>query len=379
MIHNAPAFAAAGTLLQEDSAPAILLSNVCKRFGAFDALKSCSLTIPRGSFVSLLGPSGCGKTTLLRMIGGFERQTSGSISVQGHLVDGLPPNKRDVNTVFQRYALFPHKTVAENVAFPLELKEIPKAERGRRVSEMLALVHLEGLEMRRPAQLSGGQAQRVALARALAADPAVLLLDEPLAALDLKLRKAMQLELRRIQMEIGTTFLYVTHDQEEALTMSDSIVLMERGEIVQQGTPMEIYDQPRTKFASQFIGEANLLQGKVSERREGAIVVATSGISVLASTTEGPGVGYNAILSIRPEQLAIEAVNGAKRPCATNSCRGVVRRRIFMGHIIRMTVEISPDLTLTVEHGSARKEQFDEGTPVIVSWTADAKIGRAHV
>ncbi len=272
MSDSRPAASAAGPVAVGE-APAIELEAICKRFGRVCAVEECTLTVPRGAFVSLLGPSGCGKTTLLRLIGGFERQDGGTIRVHGDVVDGLPPNKRNVNTVFQGYALFPHKTVFDNVAFPLEIKRVPKAERRERVREMLALVRLEGMEQRRAAQLSGGQKQRVALARALVGRPEVLLFDEPLAALDLKLRKTMQFELRRIQRELRTTFLYVTHDQSEALTMSDQIVLMDGGQVVQEGGPVDLYERPSSVFASSFIGETNLLAGEVAakwRRRPGA-------------------------------------------------------------------------------------------------------------
>src|SRR5215467_10863062 len=227
--------------------------------GTVRAVDSVSLAIRSNEFFTLLGPSGCGKTTLLRLIAGFEMQDSGTIAVEGKSLDGLPPYRRPVNTVFQSYAVFPHLTVAENVAFGLDMTRHPRAEIEARVKEMLGLVKLEGLESRKPAQLSGGQQQRVALARALANKPRVLLLDEPLSALDLKLRTEMQLELKRLQHEIGVTFVFVTHDQHEALTMSDRIAVMRAGHILQVGTPEEIYEHPTARFVADFIGETNLL------------------------------------------------------------------------------------------------------------------------
>jgi spermidine/putrescine transport system ATP-binding protein len=227
--------------------------------GAVRALDGVSVGIRGNEFFTLLGPSGCGKTTLLRLIAGFETQDSGTITVDGKSLDGLPPYRRPVNTVFQSYAVFPHLTVAGNVAFGLEMQRWPRAEIASRVNEMLALVKLEGLEARRPAQLSGGQQQRVALARALATRPRVLLLDEPLSALDLKLRTEMQLELKRLQHEVGVTFIFVTHDQHEALTMSDRIAVMRAGRILQVGTPEEIYEYPNERYVADFIGETNLL------------------------------------------------------------------------------------------------------------------------
>lgn len=358
----------------DDEVAAIELKGVSKRFGRVEAVRDCSLTVGRGSFVSLLGPSGCGKTTLLRMIGGFERQDTGTIAIHGTVVNRLPPNKRNVNTVFQRYALFPHKNVSENIAFTLEIMGWPKARRQERVRQMLALVHLEEMEERRAAQLSGGQAQRVALARALAGEPEVLLLDEPLAALDLKLRKAMQLELRRIQEEVGTTFLYVTHDQEEALTMSDTIVLMDQGRIVQAGPPDEIYDRPQTVFASRFVGEVNLLRGRVVTKDPSGIEVAVGDLTVLAPPTSELAVGDSAALSIRPERLIIATDSNVFRPGLENRVEGVVRRRVFLGHLERFLVEVGPDLTITVEQGAYGSGGQAVGGRVEVRWPKEAVI-----
>ena len=239
----------------------IVLEGVRKEFGDFVAVERADFAIARGEFFSLLGPSGCGKTTLLKMIAGFEQPTSGKVMLEGVDVSNVPPHKRNVNTVFQQYALFPHMSMLDNVAFGLRAKKVPAGEARRRAREMLDVVKLGEFAHRRPAQLSGGQQQRVALARALVNMPAALLLDEPLAALDLKLREAMQLELKRIQREVGITFIFVTHDQGEALTMSDRIAVMSRGRVEQIGTPEEIYDQPASIFVAGFIGSANLLPG----------------------------------------------------------------------------------------------------------------------
>ena len=242
--------------MSDSAMPAdVRLEEVVKEFGETRAVDGISLEIPRGSFFALLGPSGCGKTTTLRMIGGFEEVTSGRIFLGDRDVVGLPPYKRDVNTVFQSYALFPHMTIEENVAFGLQRKGLPKAEVRTRVSEILELVGLAGRETSKPRQLSGGQQQRVALARAIVCNPRVLLLDEPLGALDLKLRKQMQLELKRIQNEVGITFVHVTHDQEEAMTMADTIAVMNGGRIEQLGTPAELYERPRTAFVAGFLGK----------------------------------------------------------------------------------------------------------------------------
>ena len=249
----------------------IVLEDVSKRFGAVVAVDAVNLTIPGGEFFSMLGPSGCGKTTTLRMIGGFEEPTSGRILLQGEDVTWVPPAKRNVNMVFQAYGLFPHMTVAENVAFGLRIKRVGRAETTARVADALRIVRLEGLNERRPRQLSGGQQQRVALARALVNRPAALLLDEPLGALDLKLRRQMQLELKSIAAQTATTFVYVTHDQEEALTMSDRIAVMNEGVVEQVAEPRELYEHPGTAFVAGFIGISNLLALRVDERRAGVL------------------------------------------------------------------------------------------------------------
>jgi spermidine/putrescine transport system ATP-binding protein len=256
---------------------AVELREVSKRFGEVEAVHQVSLQIREGEFFSLLGPSGCGKTTTLRMIAGFERPDAGEILIRGQRMNEVPPFHRPVNTVFQHYALFPHMTVFENVAFGLEMKRLPREEIRRRVAEALRLVRLTGLENRYPRQLSGGQQQRVALARALVNRPAVLLLDEPLGALDLKLRKEMQLELKNLQHQVGITFIYVTHDQEEAMTMSDRIAVMNQGRVLQVGTPVEIYERPATRFVADFIGETNFLEGRLVAFEEGYARVEVEG------------------------------------------------------------------------------------------------------
>ena len=248
-----------------DEAAAILLDGVSKSFGTFEAVREASFPISDGEFFTMLGPSGCGKTTTLRMIAGFEQPTAGKIELRGADVTDVPANRRNVNMVFQHYALFPHMSVYDNVAFGLKLKKVPKAEEKVRVSEILEIVALAGMEKRKPSQLSGGQQQRVALARALVNNPAALLLDEPLGALDVKLRRALQLELKRVQHETGTTFVYVTHDQEEALAMSDRIAVMNHGVVDQIGSPREIYEQPATPFVADFVGSLNALDVEVAE------------------------------------------------------------------------------------------------------------------
>ena len=286
------------------------------RAGEVRALDGVSIRIEANAFYTLLGPSGCGKTTLLRLIGGFETQDSGSIHMHGQKLDGLPPWRRPVNTVFQSYAVFPHMTVAQNIAFGLQMQRRPKAQIAARVAEMLALVRLDGLGERRPSQLSGGQQQRVALARALASSPRVLLLDEPLSALDLKLRTAMQLELKRLQAALGITFIFVTHDQHEALTMSDRIAVMRGGRILQIGSPEDIYERPATRFVADFIGETNLFDAaRLGDRR----FRLASG-EVLTAADDAPG----AILAIRPERAWLTAAG-------QGNLAGTVEQVVYLG------------------------------------------------
>jgi spermidine/putrescine transport system ATP-binding protein len=282
---------------------AVEFERVRKVFGAgaqeVVALRDVSLAIPENAFFTLLGPSGCGKTTLLRLVAGFEEPTSGRVLLHGRSIEGLPPHRRPVNTVFQSYALFPHMSVRQNIAFGLEMMRVPRREADGRVAEMLALVKLAGMEHRRPAELSGGQQQRVALARALASRPQVLLLDEPLSALDLKLRKEMQVELKRLQAETRVTFVFVTHDQEEALTMSDRLAVMDHGEVLQVGTPREIYDHPVRRFVADFIGETNFLPA-VAEAG-GALRV--DGL-LLPAAAEAPA-GRDVTIAVRPERARL--------------------------------------------------------------------------
>lgn len=361
----------ASPLYSLDGPPAVLVTAVSKQFGGADAVRQVSLATDAGQFVSILGPSGCGKTTLLRLIGGFERQDSGSVRVHGRCVDDLPPNKRDVNTVFQRYALFPHKNVRENILFPLEVGGVPKSEREQRVREMIDLVHLEGFESRDVTKLSGGQAQRVALARALAARPSVLLLDEPLAALDLKLRKELQLELRRVQEELGTTFLYVTHDQEEALTMSDRIVVMNEGEVVQEGIPKDIYERPASVFVSRFIGEANLLRGTVASADSHVTQVAVQGETISAPSSE-MSAGEAVVVSVRPEAVRIEI--GANEAGDRNGFVGAVKRVVFLGGTVRCFVELPEGGTLIVQALPKEVVGLESGQQVSVGWEIDDSV-----
>ena len=320
---------------EEDGLAAIELVSVEKEFtaGGHDvrAVEHVDLRIAEGEFFSLLGPSGCGKTTTLRMIAGFEEPTSGQILLHGRDMVGVPPFRRDVNMVFQQYALFPHMDVFENVAFGLRRKKVAKGEIARRVAEALALVELQGREKRRPRQLSGGQQQRVALARALVNRPRALLLDEPLGALDLKLRQAMQLELKRIQREVGITFVYVTHDQEEALTMSDRLVVMNAGRIEQLGSPRELYEYPATRFVANFIGTSNILTGRL-ERKGDAWALTGLGPDqrVLVTDAGQAPQGQEVELAVRPEKMVLRGEHDPPPPdrCAL---RVTVTEVVYLG------------------------------------------------
>ena len=283
------------------------LKNLKKSFAPGEAvLQGINLTIRQGEFVTLLGASGCGKTTTLRIIAGLEQPDSGNVWLEGQDVTALEPNQRDVNTVFQNYALFPHMNVADNIGYGLKIRKAPKAEIKKKVKEMLELVQLEGYEKRKPSELSGGQKQRVAIARALANNPRVLLLDEPLGALDLQLRRTMQLELKRLQKKLGITFIYITHDQEEAINMSDRIVVMNQGQFEQIGTPDEIYNHPKTSYVAAFVGNANILKGTVAENNGHHIKVKLGDEMASIDTEEKVNVGENVTIALRGENILLE-------------------------------------------------------------------------
>ena len=323
----------------ETAAAAIELVGVAKEFvsqkDSVAAVDHIDLTIHEGEFFSMLGPSGCGKTTTLRMIAGFEEPTSGKVLLYGTDVTTTPPNRRDVNMVFQNYALFPHMTVAQNIAFGLERKGVGKSDVRKRVAESLELVELTGRERRRPGQLSGGQQQRVALARALVNHPRALLLDEPLGALDLKLRQNMQIELKRIQREVGITFVYVTHDQSEALTMSDRLVVMRDGKIEQLGTPRELYEQPATRFVAGFIGTSNILHGIVeSVGAAGAVMRTSEAESVVIPLRSTASSGQTIAATVRPEKMTMSL----SRPADGCALRATVSEVVYLGTSTNFTV-----------------------------------------
>ncbi len=384
---------------------AVELSDVTKTFGEIVAVEEMSLAIQDGEFFSLLGPSGCGKTTTLRMIAGFEQPTVGQVYIKGQPMAQIPAYRRPVNTVFQNYALFPHMSVAQNVAFGLQMKKVPKTEIRQRVAEVLALVQLPDMGERKPKQLSGGQQQRVALARALVNRPSVLLLDEPLGALDLKLRKAMQLELKQIQAEVGITFIYVTHDQEEALTMSDRIAVMSDGVVQQVGQPREIYEHPGSRFVADFIGETNFVDGQVTELAD-VIMVSSGDVHMLgAPSKQSIEVGQGVTLAIRPEKInlyphgevdvmkagfdleQLAEVFGDRPPSGSVDMRqflatessnvvldGQVKEVIYIGTDTRYRVSVGLNVEVDVRmqnYGSRYDTTFVVGDNVIVHWAAE--------
>jgi len=340
-VHSADPAASAGV--------AVRMEGVRKRFGDVLAVDHVELDVLQGEFFSLLGPSGSGKTTCLRMIAGFELPTAGRILLGGRDVTRLAPYERDVNTVFQDYALFPHMTVGENVEYGLRVKSVPRAERRERVSEALRMVQLSGFESRKPAQLSGGQRQRVALARALVNQPAVLLLDEPLGALDLKLRQQMQIELKSIQQRVGLTFIYVTHDQEEALTMSDRMAVMSNGRIEQVGSPADVYERPATSFVAGFVGVSNTLHGEAARQVSG---------------TGDP-------ITVRPEKIRM--LEPAETPGPNEvSIAGSVNDVVYLGATTRYIVRLEPEGTLVVVQQNLTQSSMEalevKGRPVRLAW-----------
>ena len=344
----------------------VQITRVSKEFGAHTALHDINLSINSGEFVSLLGPSGCGKTTLLRIISGFEEATTGSVQIHGVDVTNTPPHLRNTNIVFQRGALFPHMNVAENIGYSLKLRRLSKAQIAIRVEEMLVLVKLEGLASRGPNELSGGQVQRVALARALASEPSVLLLDEPLSALDLKLRQHMQLELRTIQRELGATFIYVTHDQTEALVMSDRIAVMNDGRIVQVGSPREIYANPANEFASDFIGETNLFHGIVEQIDVGLVHIKLRSGQMLVGRGTNLKSGQPVTLSVRPESIRVTA--SASLDSSKWRISGRILDVIFLGSRTRLQIDIGEGTFVLADLGDDESIDLIIGSSVELSW-----------
>ncbi len=353
--------------------PTVRLDHVTKRFGDFTAVREMELEIPAGEFFTMLGPSGCGKTTTLRMIAGFEDPTEGRVLLSGEDVTSLPAFRRPTNTVFQSYALFPHRNVEQNVAFGLQRQKVDKAEIRRRVAEELERVGLSGEAKRKPAQLSGGQQQRVALARALVNRPEVLLLDEPLGALDLKLRKQLQVELKRIQRDVGITFVYVTHDQEEALTMSDRIAVMNRGVVEQVSDPESVYERPATTFVAGFIGVSNLMPGEiVSSNGAGTQMRLDAGPTVKALDSGGVRAGERAHAVVRPEKLELEQA-GAPEEGNRPSVEGQVESSLYLGTATQMVVKLGDGTRMTVlvpnADAEARRDLPAAGDGARLSWS----------
>lgn len=349
----------------EESDDVIVLEDVGKTFGDFVAVERADFSIKRGEFFAMLGPSGCGKTTTLKMIAGFEQPTRGRVMLEGVDVSRTPPYKRNVNTVFQQYALFPHMTVSENIAFGPRSHRVAKETYEPRVREMLEVVRLEEFAARKPSQLSGGQQQRVALARALVNMPSALLLDEPLAALDLKLREAMQLELKRIQREVGITFVFVTHDQGEALTMSDRIAVMSQGRVEQIGSPEEIYHSPASLFVAGFIGSANLLPGEVTAHDgTDAVVTLASGGTIRARVAAPLVIGEQVSVMLRPERLS-----ATTEPAPDHrSILGTVKELIFQGASTRLEAELADGTIIVAQMTDAEVPHIRPGSDVHVRW-----------
>jgi spermidine/putrescine ABC transporter ATP-binding subunit len=345
----------------------VAVTDAVKRYDAVAALDGVTMTFREGEFFGLLGPSGSGKTTLLRAIAGFVSLDRGQVLIDGQDVGGVPVHARNIGMMFQNYALFPHMSVAENVAFGLEVRGRPREEVAQRVKEALAMVRLGGLEQRRPKQLSGGQQQRVALARALVTRPKVLLLDEPLGALDKHLRQEMQVELRRIQRQVGITTIFVTHDQEEALTLSDRIAIFNFGRIIQEGAPMEVYERPVTKFAAGFLGEANFLHGRVAALDAGGLARVTLDIGGEASCRlSGGAVGQTVLLALRPEKITLSPSGQA----GLNAVRGKVLDVVFSGNSTTYRIAAGEQV-ITLFRQNLADGTVAPGTDIVLSWAPD--------
>ncbi|GCD91884.1 ABC transporter ATP-binding protein [Nocardioides sp. LS1] len=350
-----------------ESFEGLRLRSVTKSFGAFEAVHDLDLDVPRGTFFALLGPSGCGKTTTLRMVAGLETPTAGTITLAGQDITAAKPYHRPVNTVFQSYALFPHLDIFENVAFGLRRRK--KADVKQQVADMLELVELTSQARKKPAQLSGGQQQRVALARALINKPEVLLLDEPLGALDLKLRRSMQIELKRIQTEVGLTFIHVTHDQEEAMTMADTVAVMNKGVIEQMGAPAELYENPQSTFVANFLGQSNLIEGTIRSRAADVVSVEMHGIGVTVPTERTHAEGDQGWVGIRPEKVLIGEEGEALDAPGNTIPGGVVTDVSFFGVSTQYLVRMPWGQELQVfEQNTGRRRIFRQGDRVELSW-----------
>lgn len=344
------------------------LEQISKSFGDAKVLDQISLEIEQGEFITLLGASGCGKTTTLRIIAGLEHPDNGRVLLNGQDVTLFPPEKRTVNTVFQNYALFPHMTVGENIAYGLKLKKFSKEQIQKKVAEMLELVQLEGYQNRMPGELSGGQRQRVAIARAVAVEPQVLLLDEPLGALDLQLRRQMQFELKRLQKQLGITFIYITHDQEEALNMSDRIAVMRKGQFEQIGTPNEIYETPKTSYVAHFVGEANILRGTVAEAGENILLHTPAGSFSAHCYEVASEQGKTACVAVRSEQVSFQPAEQS-----LTGLSAVIREKTFAGGMLRIVLELTDGQTLVASrHGIDLPAQV--GQQMTVFWEPSQAI-----
>ncbi len=352
--------------------PIVRIEQVTKRFGSFAAVDAVSLAIPRNAFFALLGPSGCGKTTLLRMLAGFEQPSEGRILIDGEEMAAVPPNRRPVNMVFQSYAVFPHMTVAENIGYGLKVTGVPRPEIGRRVAEAVAMVRLQGFEGRRPDQLSGGQKQRVALARALVKKPKLLLLDEPLSALDRKLREEMQLELVRLQHEVGITFVIVTHDQDEALSMATHIAVMNRGRILQISDPRTLYEQPRTRFVADFIGQVNVFDARLLARSETGVRVMVEGLGEIEVPEREPPAEVVA-LAVRPEKMEVRTEGPDAGPL---QLAGRIGQIAYYGDHSRIFVETDGLRLVCIRHNRSRIEEMPlaEGMACYVSFRPEDAV-----
>ena len=343
----------------------VQVEDVVKEFGDVTAVNHVSIEVLAGEFFSILGPSGCGKTTLLRMIAGLESPDSGAIYLGGELINNIPPYRRDVNMVFQSYALFPHMDVYENIAFGLKMKKVKKSEMENKIPKALKLVGLSEMGSRKPAKLSGGEQQRIALARALVNEPSVLLLDEPLGALDLKLRKQMQMELKSLQRKLGITFIYVTHDQEEALTMSDRIAVMYLGGVEQVGTPSQIYEEPKTDFVASFIGISNLFSGELEYFDDSTLILKTPDGLEIKAPTNGISLSQTATFMVRPEKILI---THHKREKDVNLLRAEIEEIVYLGTVTHFIMNLNDKKLTVLEKNYGKEPEFEVGQEVFISW-----------